>query len=122
LNESHSCKLIYELAKSPGIFSEQIKTLQKQIAENKNQLEIKEREQDSKQELEQSWRNQELIDSSKPKAKAAKQADEAKKAEAAKIDAAKKAKTVARRKKENRKKRNKGSKSGQRSRSRKEET
>jgi hypothetical protein len=65
---------------------------------------MKEREQDSKRELEQSRRNQELIDSSKPKAKAAKQADGAKKAKATKMDAAKKAKTVARSEKENRKK------------------
>jgi hypothetical protein len=85
-------------------YGKQIKILEKQLAENANQLEMREREEDRKRELEQSRRNQELIDGSKPKAQAAKRAGEAKQAKAARTEAAKVAKTEARNEKERKKK------------------
>jgi hypothetical protein len=98
---------IYQKSKT---YSKQIKILKKQLAENANQLEMKEREEDRKREIEQSRRNQELIDSSKPKAQAAKRADEAKQAKAARTAAAKVAKTEARSKKERKKNQDKEAK------------
>ena len=84
--------------------SRQMKIPEKQLAENTNQLEMKQREEDMKRQLEQSRSNQELIDSSKPKAQAAKRSGEAKQAKAARTKAAKVAKTEAKNEKERKRK------------------
>jgi hypothetical protein len=84
--------------------SRQIKSLQNQLAENANQLEMRRREEDMKRQLEQSRSNRELIDGSKPKAQATKRAGEAKQAKAARTEAAKVAKTEAKNEKERKRK------------------
>lgn len=81
-----------------------MKQLKRALAENQDQLEMRQREADTAREDKQTQANQALIEESKPKAKKARQAYEAKQAKAIKAAAGKRAKATAKVDKEEKRK------------------